>query len=149
MKKYIAMAAMAALCAPLALADKAQPENPDSTGFTFTDIKVVKTTPVRDQNKSGTCWCFATTSFLEDELLRKTGKEYDLSEMFTVYHCYKDKARKYQRMGGTINFAQGGSALDVPYVWATYGVVPESVYAGLEYGEAKHDHYEMADILTA
>ena len=71
MKKYIAMAAMAALCAPLALADKAQPENPDSTGFTFTDIKVVKTTPVRDQNKSGTCWCFATTSFLEDELLRK------------------------------------------------------------------------------
>ena len=109
MKKYIAMAAMAALCAPLALADKAQPENPDSTGFTFTDIKVVKTTPVRDQNKSGTCWCFATTSFLEDELLRKTGKEYDLSEMFTVYHCYKDKARKYQRMGGTINFAQGGS----------------------------------------
>lgn len=150
MKKFLTLAAMATLCLPAALADdKAQPENPDSTGFTFTDVKIIKTTPVKDQNKSGTCWCFATTSFLEDELLRKTGKEYDLSEMFTVYHCYLDKAKKYQRMGGTINFAQGGSALDVPYVWERYGAVPEDVYAGLEYGETKHDHYELADLLSA
>lgn len=145
MKKILSLAALAALCTS---AYAVEPVNPDSTGFKFTDVKLVKTTPVKDQNKSGTCWCFASTSFLEDELLRKTGKEYDLSEMFTVYHCYLDKAKKFQRMGGKINFAQGGSAVDVPYVWTTYGAVPEEVYAGLNYGEDKHDHYEMADLLT-
>lgn len=120
----------------------------DTTGFVFTDVKVVKTTPVKDQNKSGTCWCFSGLSFFEDEILRKTGKEMDLSEMFVVRHCYDDKADKYVRMYGALNFAQGGSALDVPYVWENYGVVPEEVYRGLNYGEDKHSHYEMADVLT-
>lgn len=120
----------------------------DTTGFVFTDVKVVKTTPVKDQNKSGTCWCFSGLSFFEDEILRKTGKEMDLSEMFVVRHCYDDKADKYVRMYGALNFAQGGSALDVPYVWENYGIVPEEVYRGLNYGEDKHSHYEMADVLT-
>lgn len=122
---------------------------PDSTGFKFTDIKLVKTTPVKDQNKSGTCWCFCTTSFLEDEVMRKGGPELDLSEMFAVRHCYDDKAKKYVSMDGKINFAQGGSAADVIYVLRNYGVVPESVYSGLNYGEEKHSHYEMADALEA
>lgn len=116
---------------------------PDSTGFKFTDVKLVPTTSVKDQNKSGTCWCFAGTSFFEDEILRKTGKELDLSEMFTVRHCYVDKADKYVRMNGTINMAAGGSVMDVPYVWERYGVVPEEVYSGLGYGEDKHVHAEL------
>lgn len=122
---------------------------PDSTGFTFTDVKLVKTTPVKDQNKSGTCWSFSGLSFLEDEILRKTGKEMDLSEMFVVRHCYDDKADKYVRTNGKINFSQGGSAIDPMYVWRTYGIVPESAYTGLQYGEEKHSHYEMADVLTS
>lgn len=120
---------------------------PDSTGFTFTDIKVIKSTPVRDQNKSGTCWAFSSTTFFEDELLRLTGKEYDLSEMFTVRHCYTDKADRYVRMQGGGNFSQGGSGLDVPYVWGRYGVVPEEAYRGLNYGEDNHMHYEMERVL--
>lgn len=129
-----------------AAADEAKP---DSTGFTFTDVKLVKTTSVKDQNKSGTCWCFSGLSFFEDEILRKTGKEMDLSEMFVVRHCYDDKADKYVRTNGKINFSQGGSALDPMYVWRTYGIVPESAYTGLQYGEDKHSHYEMADVLTS
>lgn len=144
MKKIL----LAALLAAPGFAFAAEPENPDSTGFTFTDVKVIPHTPVRDQNKSGTCWCFAGTSFFENEILRKTGKQVDLSQMFTVRHCYNDKADKYARMGGTINFAQGGSIMDVPYVWKRYGAVPADAYKGLEYGEEKHDHYEMADLLT-
>ena len=54
----------------------------DSTGFKFTDVKIAKTTSVKDQNKSGTCWSFSGISFIEDEILRKTGVETDLSEMF-------------------------------------------------------------------
>ncbi|MDE6077222.1 MAG: aminopeptidase, partial [Muribaculaceae bacterium] len=68
---------------------------PDSTGFKFTDVKINKTTPVKDQNKSGTCWSFSGTSVLEDEVLRKGGPELDLSEMWTVRNCYIDKAKKY------------------------------------------------------
>ncbi len=122
---------------------------PDSTGFKFTDVKVIKTTPVKDQNKSGTCWCFSSLSFFEDELLRKTGKEYDLSEMFVVNHCYSDKADKYVRTDGKVNFAQGGSGFDVPYVWERYGIVPEGAYPGLNYGEEGHSHYELADVLES
>lgn len=136
---------IAAVLLPLGV--YAEVENPDSTGFEFTDIKLVKTTPVKDQNKSGTCWSFAGVSYFEDEIMRKGGEELNLSEMFIVRQCYLDKAKKYVRMGGTINFAQGGSILDIPYVWENYGAIPDEVYAGLNYGEVKHDHYEMFDVL--
>ncbi|MCM1332925.1 MAG: C1 family peptidase [Bacteroides sp.] len=123
--------------------------NPDSTGFKFTDVKTVKTTPVRDQNSSGTCWCFSTNSFLEEDMIKRGGKPVDLSEMFVVRYCYLDKARKYIRMDGQINFAQGGAAHDVPYVIETYGIVPEEVYQGLNYGEEKHVHGELSAVLKA
>lgn len=122
---------------------------PDSTGFVFTDIKVVPTTSVKDQNKSGTCWCFAGTSFFEDEIMRNGGDSLDLSEMFTVRNCYRDKARKYMRMQGNMHFAAGGSVLDVPYVWKRYGAIPEEIYAGTEYGEAKHDHSELDNAIRS
>lgn len=126
-----------------AFADDSEQKNDTVAGFKFTDIKVCKTTPVKNQNKSGTCWSFSGIGFLEDELLRKTGKEYDLSEMWVVRHCYSDKADKYVRMEGKINFAEGGGAWDVPYVFERYGIVPEEAYRGLEYGEEKHSHGEL------
>lgn len=156
MKKLIFASALA-LALPAAAsnthmeAPAAAPEiiTPDSTGFKFTDIKVNPTTSVKDQNKSGTCWSFSGTSFLEEDLLRKGKPEMDLSEMFTVRHCYIDKAKKYIRTGGKINFAQGGGFPDVFYVLDTYGAVPEEAYDGLKYGENKHSHYEMANALEA
>lgn len=124
-------------------------EKQDTAKFKFTDVKVVKTSPVRDQNKSGTCWCFSSNTFFENEILRKTGKAVDLSEMFVVWHTYDDKADKFVRMNGKLNYSQGGSGLDVPYVWATYGAMPESVYSGLNYGEEKHVHGELEAALKA
>lgn len=129
--------------------DGAEPENPDSTGFTFTDIKINPTTPVKDQNKSGTCWAFSGLSTLEDDVLRKGGPELDLSEMFVVRNAYIDKAKKWMRMNGMINFAQGGSFGDVLNMTELYGAMPEEAYTGLNYGEEKHSHYEMADALEA
>ena len=120
-------------------------ENPDSTGFKFTDVKVVKSTSMKNQAKSGTCWCFSGNSFLEDEILRITGKEYDLSEMFIVRMCYLDKADQYIRTNGHVNYNQGGSLLDNPYVWSKYGMMPEEAYKGLNYGETNHNHYEMCE----
>lgn len=69
--------------------------------------------------------------------------------MFTVYHCYLDKADRYVRMYGNANFAAGGSIMDVPYVWRRYGAVPEEVYRGLCYGEDKHVHGELDGELSA
>lgn len=124
-------------------------ECPDSTGFTFTDVKVNKTGSVKDQNKSGTCWAFSGLSTLEDNVMRKGGPELDLSEMYIVRNAYIDKAKKFMRMNGTINFAQGGSWGDVLNMTELYGAMPEEAYPGLNYGESKHSHYEMAEAMEA
>lgn len=129
-------------CASLATA-YADVVTPESTGFKFTDTKVVKTTPVKDQNNTGTCWCFSVVAFLENEILRATGKEVDLSEMYVVRNLYPEKAQKYMRMEGEMRFNEGGGIKDVIYAWDKYGIVPESVYSGLNYGEVKHDHREL------
>ena len=155
MKKFITLALGAALSASAFASDYQAPaaepqiENPDSTGFKFTDVKINKTGSVKDQNKSGTCWAFSGLSTLEDNVMRKGGPELDLSEMFVVRNAYIDKAKKFMRMNGTINFAQGGSWGDVLNMTSLYGAMPEEAYSGLNYGEDKHSHYEMADALEA
>lgn len=122
----------------------------DSTKtFIFTDVINLPSTSVKDQNKSGTCWCFAGTSFYEDEIRKNGGDTLDISEMFTVRQCYRDKAERFVRMYGQTNFGAGGSAMDVPYVWKRYGAVPEEVYNGLQYGEDKHVHGELDAVLAA
>lgn len=135
----------------VAITAVASPEivNPDSTGFKFTDVKINPHGSVKDQNKSGTCWAFSGNSTLEDNYKRKTGKDLDLSEMFVVRQAYIDKAKKWMRMNGTINFAQGGSFGDVLNMTSQYGAIPEESYAGLNYGEPKHSHYEMEEAMEA
>ena len=147
LKKILAFC-LATVALPVMAADDGVVD-PDSTGFKFTDVKLVKCTSVKDQNKSGTCWCFSGNSFFENEILRATGKEVDLSEMYVVRKCYEDKARKFLRMYGSTVFAEGGSLLDVEYVMSRYGAMPEEAYAGLNYGEEKHNHKELAKVLRA
>ena len=149
MKKIITTAIAMATILNVAAADPKTEEKDSVDGFEFKDIVTIPVTSVKDQNKSGTCWCFAGTSFYENEIRKAQGDSLDLSEMFTVRHCYSDKADRYVRTYGKINFAAGGSALDVPYVWETYGAVPEEVYSGLNYGEDKHVHGELDAILKA
>lgn len=149
MKKLIAASLAAAVFAGVAVAKPADTPKDSVAGFEFKDIVTIPVTSVKDQNKSGTCWCFASTSFFENEIRKAKGDSLDLSEMFTVRHCYADKADRYVRTYGKINFAAGGSALDVPYVWKKYGVVPEEVYNGLNYGEDKHVHGELDAVLSA
>ena len=109
----------------------------------FTTVKENKITPVKNQANSGTCWSFSGIGFFESELLRQGKPEVDLSEMFVVRHSYEDKADKYVRMNGTINFAGGGSFYDVWYVLKNYGIVPDSEMTGLNYGTEKHNHGEL------
>ncbi len=121
---------------------KAEPE-----GFKFTDELVLPSSPVKNQHRTGTCWAFSGLSFFESEMLRLKKPMADLSEMFVVYHAYSDKARKYVRMQGKTNFGGGGAFHDVANVIRQYGIVPEEVFKGLNYGEDKHVHGEMDAIL--
>lgn len=111
--------------------------------YVFTPVKELKITPVKNQNRTGTCWSFSAIGFLESELLRMGKGEYDLSEMFVVNHSYKDKADKFVRLHGCLNFGQGGASGDVLYAVEHYGIVPESVMTGLQYGEDQHVHGEL------
>jgi len=109
----------------------------------FTTVKEVKTTPVKDQQSTGTCWCFATTSFIETELLRLGAPELDLSEMYTVRLAYSQKAKRYFRLHGMGNYSEGGQAHDVMNIVREFGFVPQDVYGGNQYGSKYHIHQEM------
>jgi aminopeptidase C len=117
--------------------------------YAFTPVKELKVTSVKNQNRTGTCWCFATVSYFESELLRMGKGEYDLSEMFVVNLSYKDKADKYVRINGKLNFAEGGSFDDVRYVIEHYGIIPDTVQPGLNYGEDLHVHSELVQAAGA
>ncbi|QZE14712.1 aminopeptidase [Halosquirtibacter laminarini] len=118
-------------------------------GYVFTPVKELQATSVKDQNRSGTCWAFSGESFLESEMIRMGKDPVNLSEMFVVYHTYADKARKYVRMHGYLNFGPGGAFHDVSYVLGKYGAVPESVYSGMNYGTEKPVQGEMDTMLKA
>jgi len=128
--------------------DKDEPKE-EKKAFEFTDVISVPNTSVKNQYRSGTCWSFSGVAFVEAELLRMTGKEYDLSEMFFVNHTYSDRATKYVRMNGHLNFGGGAEVTDVFRVIKTYGLIPESIYSGLQYGEPKHTHGELDELLKS
>lgn len=141
MKKFFVSALMLAFAlSSVSAKDKKKTED---EGYVFTTVKELKITPVKNQNRTGTCWCFSMLGFLESELLRMGKGEYDLSEMFIVSKNYKDKAEKFVRLHGELNYAQGGSFEDVLQAWKDYGIVPESVMNGLQYGEDMHVHNEL------
>jgi bleomycin hydrolase len=116
-------------------------------GYVFTDEFRIDVTSVKNQYRSGTCWSFSGLSFLEAELIRMGKGEFDFSEMFIVNHCYRDKADRYVRMHGNLNFGGGGAFHDVTYVLKNYGFLPEEAYPGLEYGTDNHVHGEMDKVL--
>ncbi len=122
--------------------------NPES-GYDFTLVKTIESTPVQDQFRTGTCWSFSALAFLESELIRTGKGEHNLSEMFVVNHTYKDKADRYIRMHGNTNFGAGGAFADAAHVWEKYGMVPEEVYSGLNYGSEEHNHSELDAILKS
>src|SRR5215470_14651222 len=78
----------------------------------FFDVKTQKATPVKNQAMTGTCWCFATTSLVESEEIRKENRQIDLSEMFTVRSMYIEKAKNYVLRNGRAQFGEGGLGHD-------------------------------------
>ena len=119
--------------------DTTKVEKDTTEGFRFTTIDSVGITPVKDQNRSSTCWAFSTIGFLESEVLRSKGIELDLSEMFVVSKTMMDRASYCVRLYNEPKFAPGGSAYDVIYCMAHYGLVPQEAMPGIRYGWTRND----------
>ena len=146
MKKFLLTAL--AFCTAFAAAAQT-PAATEPEGYRFTDVRLIPMTPVKDQHRSGTCWCYSTLSFLEGEILRAGGRPVHLSEMWIVRHTFMDKAVKYVRMHGEINFAEGGASHDVTEGIKNHGIVPQEAYPGFNYGTEKADFHELSLVLKA
>ncbi len=116
-------------------------------GYQFSVIKENPITPVKNQSSTGTCWSFSGVGLFESELIRMGKGEFDLSEMYIVRRNYEDKAIKYARLHGHLNFAAGGSFADVVETLDDFGILPEEAYRGLNYGSETHNHGELDKVL--
>lgn len=111
--------------------------------YQFETVHEAVHSSVKNQQRTGTCWSFAATSFIESELMRMDKGTFDLSEMYFVRHAYTSKAKEYVRRHGLANFSEGGQAHDVMNVVKLHGFVPQEVYSGNQYGGKMHNHSEM------
>ncbi len=122
--------------------------------YKFTDDIRLPATSVKSQDQTGTCWSWSTVSFLESEMMRINGitdpsRAIDLSPMYIVNKCYKDKGKNYILWHGKVNFDEGGEPHDVICAIRKYGIVPMSVYKGIDYGSKKFNHQELNSVLKA
>lgn len=117
--------------------------------YKFSIDKKVGVTPVKNQQRTGTCWSFSTASFVESELMRLGKGKHDLSEMFVVRRIYREKALNYMQRQGKAQFSEGSLAHDLINVVGKYGIVPEEAYSGKVKGETVHNHAELVAMLTS
>ncbi|MDR1257948.1 MAG: C1 family peptidase [Tannerellaceae bacterium] len=117
--------------------------------YQFTEVKRIEATPVKNQASTGTCWSFATTSFMESELLRRGKGTYDLSEMFIVRQKYINQLEDNYIRRGKGNIGQGSLAHTFKNAFRQAGIVPEEVYNGINYDSDRHDHREMSRYIHA
>ena len=149
MKRFLFTLVLAGVVFSAAAQEPEKKEEKKEEGYQFTDVKVLPTNAIKNQYRSGTCWCFSTLSFLEDEIRRAGGGEIDLAEMWIVRNIYFEKAVKYVRLHGSLNFAVGGAAHDVTNGIRDYGIVPEEIYPGLNYGTELPEFNEIDAVLKA
>ncbi|MDZ7739153.1 MAG: C1 family peptidase [Bacteroidales bacterium] len=118
-------------------------------GYQFKTLVSLDATSVKNQSRTGTCWCFATTSFFESELMRMGKGEYDLSEMFIVRHNYIDRLEDNYLRRGNGNLGPGSLAHDWTIIFSDHGLVPEEVYTGINYDSETHNHSELQAFVNA
>lgn len=105
--------------------------------------------PTISQGNAGTCWSFSTTSFYESEVLRQHGKHVNISEIYSAYCEYLEKAKRYIEKRGDSNFTEGSEGNALARIMKIYGAVPEEAYSGLIDGRKFHSHAKMVEEMTA
>jgi bleomycin hydrolase len=99
--------------------------------------------PPVSQGRTGTCWSFASTSFMESEVYRLTGQKIKLSEIYFVYWEYVERAKYFVKTRGDMYFAEGSEANAVIKNMRLYGAVPAAAYSGKLKRQKYHDHEAM------
>lgn len=117
--------------------------------YEFTEVANIDCLPVISQDRTGTCWSYSTVSFLESEIIRKTRKHIDLSEMYQARTTYPKKVENYVMRQGKAQFGEGALSHDVINSAKEFGLVPVSAYSGLLEDEKKHNHAELSAVLEA
>ncbi len=147
MNKILTLTAAVLFATSVSAAD--QKEAAKANKPVFTIVKENPITSIKDQNRSGTCWDYSTLSFFEAEILRKTGKTYDLCESFVANKNYMDRAKTVVRMHGDAQFSQGGSAYDVLYVLKNYGICPQDAmpFPGSLTGDSLYNFNEFFSVM--
>jgi aminopeptidase C len=144
--KNISLLILAGAVSISAMAQSGTKSKEQQKEYHFTTVKANPVTEVKDQNETGTCWCFSTISFLESEAIKKGAPmDIDLSEMFVVSKSYTERAIKYIRLDGSLRFEAGSDVGDVLEVLESDGLVPNSVMPGLNYGATEHIHWELTE----
>ncbi len=118
----------------------------DNSKFVFRDVINLENTSVENQGSSGTCWSYATNSFLESEMARAGRRPIKLSKIYAARCVYLEKGKQFVRMHGATGLGDGGSLHDVINMYRKYGTLPESLYTGLNYGTKLNDFSEMASL---
>ena len=149
MKNRIATCFIALLLGVSSVAFAQENKEEKEPVYQFKETVNVPHTAVDNQGSSGTCWCFAGIGFVEAEILRMYGKEFNLSEMFTVRQAWTEKVAKFVRMHGGSSLSQGGEVCDVLYMINKYGMMPEADYSGKVIGEERHMHNEMNEVIAS
>lgn len=139
----VALAAAPLVAQDRAAEKKTAGENPFTIEVELPRLGVIS------QGSTGTCWSFATTSFLESEHQRIFGQQIDLSEMYFARMAYLEKARRYVMLQGKAQLSEGGLSHDLPALIRLHGALPESAYTGLCDGATKHDHKELFELVKA
>lgn len=147
---FIVAGALAlAMAVPSQAAPKKKQEAEKVNPYQFTEVVRIPVTSVKDQNATGTCWCFASTSFIEAELMRMGKGEYDLSELFTVRHNYYERMDDNYLRRGKGNIGEGSIAHMTLNIIDKYGIVPQSAYSGINYDSPLPNHRELGTYLRA
>ncbi|MBR0117356.1 MAG: aminopeptidase [Prevotella sp.] len=150
MKKTILMALVALFAIGASAQEQAKDKKKNENKPVFTTVKEIPITSIKDQNRSGTCWDYSTLSYFEAEILKATGKTYDLCESFVANKTYMDRAIQVTRLHGDCQFSQGGSAYDVLYCLKNYGICPEDAmpFPGSLYGDSLNNFNEFFSIMS-
>ena len=151
MKKLTVLAA-ALLCLGICASAQQQRPAPAFPEFTFTTVKAMPVTSVKNQASSGTCWSFSAISFLESEAIRlcniKDEAKYpDFSEFFVVGTSYKERAEKFIRLDGKLNFSVGSGCGDALDIVKNHGIVPNEQVTGVNYGTPLPQQSELDAVL--
>jgi len=138
--------------------NKIKSEKPKSFKMDFSEIDVPKSLdefkifwhnePV-SQGFTGTCWAFSTTSYFESEIFRIRGEKIKLSEIYTAYCEYIEKAKRFIQKRGDSKFDEGSESEAVKLNWQKYGTMPIDAYSGLLPEQPNHDHRTLINEMNS